>query len=186
LGTVPTPPTQSAGAVITAANLNTLRDCINFLEAPPRCRADHTTTITLTTSTYTLIPLQTETFDIVQGGDSPSHDNTTNNSRIVFRTAGKYRVTGQLRFAANATGTRIARIRLNAAGVAANGTSVIDSVQTNTGAANAAAVPVPPIEIAVNASDYIEMFGWQDSGGNLNTFATNAGDSFLQAEWVGL
>lgn len=185
MGAVPTIATWSPG-VLTTAHLNSIKAAVDFLQSPPQCSAYHSTLSSLTSGTTTVIPLQSEFYDVVQSGDSPMHDNSTNNSRIVARTAGKYEISGQLGFASNATGVRSAVIKINAAGNPASGTSVMSpQVAALSSATTVVAIPVKTVQLAVG--DYIEMFGLQTSGGALNTAPGTGGDTtFLQMKWVGI
>jgi hypothetical protein len=167
MGTIPTPPTFTAGAVLTATQLNTLRDVANFWAAPPRVYAWASGATSLNNSTTTLIAFASEVYDIVQSGDSPMHDNTTNNSRLVVRTAGKYRISVQCQFASNATGNRVVSVRLNAAGAPGGGSLLF--VQTQgavSGTSTSVSFTAPPYPLS--AGDYVEMFASQSSGGVLN------------------
>lgn len=184
MGTVPTPGTQVSGAEVASSLLNGFRDAMNFMLAPPQCNAYHSTLSSIPNNAYTVIPLQSELFDVVQSGDSPSHDNVTNNSRIVARTAGKYEVSGYVSFASNATGRRAGQVRVNAAGAVGSGTGIIFvAVAAVTGTVTTVAMPPTVVTLAVG--DYIEMFGFQDSGGALNTDAS-ASTTFLRMRWVGV
>lgn len=166
MGTIPTIPTFTAGQVLTAALVNQIKAANDFWALTPRCLAYQSTIQTFTTAVYSVISLDNEVYDIVQAGDSPSHDTVTTNSRIVVRTPGKYEVCGQLLFDVSATGSRSLQIRKNAAGAVAGGTQLVVS---NNGAIAtfATAVQVPVFEDTFVAGDYIEMFGYQNSGGNL-------------------
>lgn len=183
MGTVPTPPTFVAGAVLTAAQLNQLGTVLTFVENPPQCSAYHSSASTTTTATWLVVPLQSETYDVVQSGDTPAHDNTTNPSRIYFRTAGKYEIAGQITFAFNSTGTRQAEVKLNAGGVESAGTQLFFTVQGAVGSSVQTAVPIVPFVITVAAGDYIEVFAYQDSGGNLALVASS-GRTFLRTKFV--
>lgn len=184
MGTVPSPPTFSPGeSAGVAAKLNQLRDSINFWASPPRCYAHQNAVTSIpTSSSYTVIPLQTELYDVVQSGDSPMHDNATNNSRVVFRTPGTYEVSGQLTFASSTGGRRAADVRLNAAGVSGGGTRIGFSTQGPL-SGNATSVPIPVFEVTVVAGDYIELFASQDSGGAVNTVASQV-DTFLRVRLI--
>ncbi|TQM62940.1 hypothetical protein [Humibacillus xanthopallidus] len=185
MGTDPVASTFSAGEKVgVAAKLNLLVATVNFANNPPQCYAYQTATQTLTSSVWGLVPLAGELFDVVQSGDSPMHDITTNNSRIYFRTAGKYEVTGQGYFVANATGTRLAQIRLNSGGSDTGGTQVNVSQQSAGGGA-AIAVPMPSPVISVSAGDYVEMFLFQNSGSNLATSTPGQAVNFMRVRFVG-
>jgi hypothetical protein len=182
VGTIPVPPTITAGQVLTAAQVNQIIAVPSFWANPPQCYAYNSTATTCATSTYTPLPLQSEVFDVVQSGDSPSHDNTTANTRIYFRTAGKYQISGQVNFVVNATGSRQVDVRLNAAGSPAGGTRVNFSSQVALSGV-ATSVPLPVVPIVAAVGDYIEMFGWQNSGGNLDTLPGSA-LTFLTARLI--
>lgn len=159
MGTIPTPPTFSAGAVVPAASLNQLRDVANFWANPPQCQAYDTTGPTLTTGVALTVPLGGEAYDVVQSGDTPMHDNATNNSRITIRTAGKYQIEGYVCFAANSTGVRRVEIVKNGTvSLRSNSSPAVAGISTTIQADVTAA-------LAIN--DYIEIQAYQTSGGNL-------------------
>lgn len=171
MGTVPTAPTFAPGETTgVAAKLNELRDVHDFWANPPACSAYQSAAEATVTSVWKLVALQSELIDNVQSGDSPMHDNVTNNSRIVFRTPGIYEITGQIFFATNATGARQGQIRKNSAGAIGSGSDVVAS---NNSPLAALPTPVPfvPVSLQVVAGDYIEMFALQSSGGGLNLVA---------------
>lgn len=177
MGTIPTVATISAGAVVTSTYLNSLKAAVDFWALTPRCYAYQTSTSSPATSTGTVLPMQAEVFDIVQSGDSPMHDNSTNNSRVYVRTSGKYIISGQVTFANNSTGIRQAYVRLNAAGSPGGGSQL---TLANAPALTAVptSVPIPTVTVPLTAGDYIELFGWQNSGGSLATVA-GQGSTFL-------
>lgn len=162
MGTIPTITTRVAGTVLTAAQLNEIQTWSQFVISPPQCSAYAGAAQTLTNNTVTAIALNSELFDNVQSGDTASHDNTTNNSRIVCRTSGKYEMAGAIRFVSNATGLREARIRLN-------GTTDLVKANGIATAASSTDCQTTVIVVALTAGDYIELTGLQTSGGNLDT-----------------
>lgn len=170
MGTIPTWPTITTGQYVTSTVMNQYRDAGNFWARTPRCYAYESTAQTTTTGTWLLVALASEIYDIVQSGDSPSHDNTTNNSRIYIRTTGIYEITGQAQFVANSSGARQATIRLNSGGVSTGGTIIIQNTQSNAGTLTTS-VSMTTVEASLTAGDYLEMFAWQNSGGNLDTLA---------------
>lgn len=184
MGTIPTTPNFAAGEKLTAAKLNQVCDAIDFWALTPRCSVYQTATTNFATSgTAAVVAFDTELFDIVQSGDTASHDNTTDPSRVYIRTTGKYEISGQLVFATNATGVRTAQIRLNAAGASGAGTQLI---QTNQGAVTGVPsfVPIAPFEASLSAGDHIEMFGTQTSGGALASSA-GSNNTFLRVKLSG-
>ena len=185
MGTIPTIASFVAGTELTAADLNAVKDAVDFWAQTPRCSvyANAATSVSNSASAWTVVAFAAETFDIVQSGDSPSHDNATNNSRIYIRTSGKYEVAGQLQFVLNATGYRAVQVRLNAAGSGTGGTQLAYNALDGS-STSVVSVAVPSVEYALTAGDYIEMFGQQNSGGALNTVA-GQGVSFLRVKLVG-
>ncbi len=83
------------------------------------------------------------------------------NDRITVNQSGFYAITGTLGWAANSTGRRIAELQVNGSGVALvsapSHTSALSMIQN-----------VNTI-VWMNANDYVELFGRQDSGGALST-----------------
>ena len=185
MGTIPTITTFTAGAVLTATQMNNMKDVADFWALTPRCSVyqSSVTSISNSAASWTVVAFQAEVFDVVQSGDSPMHDNVTNNSRIVIRTAGKYEIAGQVQFASNSTGYRAVSVRLNAAGSGSGGTLL---AQTNVDASSTTvvSVPLPAVEVDLSVGDYIEAFGQQNSGGALNTVA-GSGISFLRVKLTG-
>lgn len=178
MGTIPTVPTFTAGAVLTASDLNALGTAINFWASPPRAQLYRSAALSLSNSTWTLLSFDAETYDT-----DVMHDNATNPSRLVIKTAGYYRLAGAISYANNNTGTRDYSIRLNAAGSVSGGTEVFGLTIDPPSAGQGVCV-LPPLTVALAVNDYIEAFGYQSSGGSL-TVMTGASNTFLQAELVG-
>lgn len=129
-------------------------------------RAYHNADQSLSNITLTAIALNSERNDT-----DVIHDTSTNNSRLTCKTAGVYLIVGQLTYAANATGIRKCAIRFN-------GTTYIGNQDNlNSGASLACPVSTATIyPMAVN--DYVEMVGYQDSGGSLNVMTAPGGDQY--------
>lgn len=119
------------------------------------CRVYNSAAISLTNSTETALTFDTEDYDT-----NTMHSTVSNSNRITFQTAGKYLVGAQFRWASNATGIRWGRIILNAATVL-----VYDNPATNLGD-QTSFLATTIYNFAVN--DYIEIYAFQTSGGNLN------------------
>ena len=113
--------------------------------------------ISLTNNTDTTLTFNTENYDT----DS-YHSTSSNTSRLTVPSAGKYLITANVGFAANATGYRFAKIQKN-------GTTNVSSIGTN-------AAPNGTFDTHINnsvvvdaaASDYFEIIVFQNSGGALN------------------
>lgn len=122
------------------------------------CSAYHNATQSIPNNTYTKLQLNTENYDI-QG----EFDNATN-YRFTATKAGKYLVIGQVGF--DSPGDNVPCIgRLYKNGGAL---SVITTVQA--GSTKNVTIPVPAI-LDLSANDYIELWGFQNSGGAVNTIA---------------
>jgi hypothetical protein len=128
---------------------------------------------TLSNATYTAITFAGETFDT----DS-FHDNATNNTRMTIPTGkgGKYLVTAEIAYVNNATGQRILLLYKN-------GVSVMINQVAGVSASIDAYIPFAFV-VSVVAGDYLELYGWQNSGGNLNIWDGAAGSAF-QVTYLG-
>jgi hypothetical protein len=177
MGTIPTIPDFTAGEVLTAAKMDSMSAAVAFWALTPRCFAYASATgQTLATATYAAVALDSEVYDYVQSGDSPHHDNATQNTRIVIRTAGLYEIVGQVGFANNATGGRIAQVRVNNSAVAAGSSPAVSGLGTN--------VMTGIVERRLAIGDYVEIFGYQTSGGTLG-IGQGADNTFLRVKLTG-
>lgn len=165
-------PTFTAGQRLLASSLQQIITWATFKDNEPILRISQTSTQTLTTGVWTAITMDASVTD-----PTGMHSNVTNNSRATAVTAGWYWPAGVVAFAASATGTRGARF-------AVNGTTVQGSAQflppTAAGSLAVAAVSLP---IFLNAGDYVEIQGVQNSGGNLATLSASDLDSTLSLTW---
>lgn len=141
---------SATGSASTAAR----RDHVHGGSADIACRVTHDAAQTIANSTQTALAFNTETFDT-----DTMHDNSTNNSRITFKTAGKYLINANWTWGASASGFRRGRIRVG-------GSLVIGMVQTVTPAAGNPRMTLSCI-YSFSADDYIELVVDQDSGGSL-------------------
>lgn len=183
MGTIPAYPTFVAGENPTAAKLNSIKAAGDFWGLTPRCYAYQAAAQSLATGATPVILFDAEVYDIVQSGDTQSHDLVSNTSRLVVRTSGKYEITGQIQIAASAAGTRAVQVRLNAAGNSAAGTLITTNQQSPvTGISTS--VSMVPVEVPLTAGDYLEMFATQTSGGALNTIG-GQGVTFLRMKLSG-
>jgi len=117
------------------------------------CKVTKTTDQSIPNNTMTTINWNSELYDT----DS-MHDNVTDNSRITFKTAGKYSILVQSEWGINSGGFRFMEIIKN--GV--DSISRVRNLAENASEHNIAFVG----EFAVN--DYIELIVFQDTGGNLD------------------
>jgi hypothetical protein len=105
------------------------------------------------------------------------HDNSTNNTRITIPSgkSGYFLLSGTLNFDANATGNRGCELRKNGSGV-----NYVYFLAPTT-AANEPAIPFSFV-VAASATDYLELFVYQTSGGALNM---NSASSKWQVSFLG-
>lgn len=130
------------------------------------------------TGNFQVVLLDAETEDT-----NTMHSTSSNTSRITAPYAGLYIVNAQAWFAANATGIRALRVQKNAGGVAASGT-IIDAGTQIIGSTSNVNVMRSSRVVRLAANDYIEMFAFQNSGGNL-AYTTGDDSTFLQLAWLG-
>lgn len=167
---IPVERTWSVSDVATGAMFNAnLRDGINYLLTVPVFYGSQTSTQSITTSTFTAVSFDTNIYDTYSG-----HSTTVNNSRYTAQVAGIYLCIGQVAFAGNATGVRIAQLYKN-------GSSTPGQQQMNNSGASNATVAVASALVQMAVGDFVQVFGFQASGGSL---ATVTNTSTLQVIWL--
>lgn len=137
-------------------------------------RVYHNTTQAVNTSTHTALTFNSERYDT-----DTVHDTSTNPTRLTCKTPGKYDIKGAVSFPDNATGVRMAYIRLN-------GTKIL-------GVAEFMAVTTPSVATACTLAgswdmalnDYVELVVWQNSGSTLTFTASDAYQAEFSMERVG-
>jgi hypothetical protein len=179
---VPVPRTWVASEFETATimnGVNGIRDAMNFMLAPPRVSAYRSANQTLTTSTWAVVPFDAEEYD-----PAAMHSTASNTSRLIAVETGIYTVSLFMIFGASATGQRNWEVRKNAAGSQASGTllraAASDSTSSSLGLRMFRTFDVP-----LNSGDYIELFAWQSSGGNLILQGGGIEDTNFQMRWFG-
>jgi len=126
-------------------------------------RVYHNANQSISNTTVTALAFNSERWDT-----DTIHDTATNNSRLTCKTAGKYLIVGQVRFASNATGVRQVDIRL------AGSTTIGSGAMNAAGGGNVTIMTVATVaDLAVN--DWVDLAVYQDSGGALNVLSS--GDS---------
>jgi hypothetical protein len=161
------------GETEVGAFFNAQRDAMNFLLNVPACNAVQATPQTVGTAAWTSLALDSTVFDSYGG-----HSNSTNNSRYTAQVSGWYLVFAASCWPSNATGWRGIRVTKNGSQVAGGATEVGAS------AAGVTAIATPSVICFLNAGDYVEAQGWQNSGGNLNTSVNLDADCSLTAVWL--
>ncbi|HEU4967261.1 MAG TPA: hypothetical protein VFT53_07390 [Candidatus Saccharimonadales bacterium] len=171
----PSVPTWPVGGAMTAAWINTnIRDAITFLANPPLGVFTSTSAQTLANNTWTSIAFNATTVDTYNG-----HSNSTNNTRYTAQVAGYYELSGGLAFVPNASGTRNAMWGVNGTRIqkTGGGNDIGSSANDNPATPNTH-------QVFLNVNDYVELFGLQLSGGNLNTQNTGDFGCMMCVRWV--
>lgn len=171
--TVPVSATKNAGDLITGALWNAGPAASNtFLTTLPMAEVYQTISQTLATATWTAISQDTTLLDT-----DGQHSNSVNNSRFTCQVAGYYTAGGAVGFSTNSTGSR-------GAGIYRNGSPLILASGIVTAASNAVHVATAgEILMQLAVGDYLELMGWQNSGGNLTTLVGGQYNSYLYVRW---
>jgi hypothetical protein len=175
---VPSYRTWTAGEIVTAAYFNSnIRDSGNFLIAVPFAELRATTVQSVVASTFVAIGMDASDVD-TDGG----HSNVTNNSRYTGKTAGWFQVSGGVGFIANAAGQRGCQWAKN--GTAINGSGGFMPFSASTGSFPAWVIPRTKHVQLNGSTDYVELQGFQTSGGALNTDVAGSGQSSMTVRWI--
>lgn len=138
-----------------------------FLTNPPAFIGDQITTQSIPNGgTATPLAIDNGTFDPYGG-----HSNTVNNTRYTCQIGaqGYYFVIGSCGLAANATGNRVVQINKNGTNVPLGVVSGLAPAVANGSVQQVGAL------VQLSAGDYIEIAGYQNSGGALNTSTASTG-----------
>jgi hypothetical protein len=138
----------------------------------PRFRGYAATTQSVSDATWTALSIDTEIYDS-DGG----HSTSTNTTRYVVQVAGTYLITGTAAFAGNAVGNRAVRL-------AVNGTAIVGSFdKTLAATATHSSSRLSVAQAVCAVGDYIEVYGYQNSGGALNTSPGTDVAPSLSVQW---
>lgn len=158
--TAKTNPTGSDSIVIYDAAASLVKQ-VTLANLSQSARATKGSNQSINDSTWTSITFDTESFDT-----NTIHDTSSNTSRLTCKVAGKYIVTGCAGFDTNTTGMRAVRLLVN------GGTSYNQQRQAPIASFETYASVSDIIDMAVN--DYVELQGFQSSGGALNVMGAGA------------
>lgn len=171
----PTPYQWNVGDIGSASLLNAqLYNGLTFLENQPVFFGVQASAQTLATGSNAAITLDTGVVDTYGG-----HSNSTNNSRYVAQIAGYYLMSGCVGYQTNASGFRQAQLRVNGS-YFQGGTNE----QAASSSSFAVTISSPLVIKYLNVNDYAEIWGWQTSGGNLNTTAFGDQACSLSIFWL--
>lgn len=124
------------------------------------CLLTNTTTQTISNTTFTALTYDGETYDT-----DNYHSTVTNTSRITIPSSAKYLVFANIMWASNNAGTTY---EMN---LRKNGSTIHSWNQQKPGTSSQQSMPFAIVlDLAVN--DYLEIFMYQDTGGNLGILNT--------------
>lgn len=169
MATVPVQRTWAATYKVTAADLNTnVRDAVNFLLNPPAAEIFQSVAQSPLNATVTLITFDTAVIN--NDGAWGSGTSTT----WTCQTAGTYRVTGAVSYAANATGVRGVQPQVNG--------SALFTAYFPPPPAGTATVVIPTWSQHFSVGDTLKIGAYQTSGSAL-ALATGPQMTFLNVRW---
>lgn len=129
----------------------------------------------ISTSTDTVLPFDSETFDT-----NAYHDTSTNNSRLTVPTGagGYYLVTARVTWQNSSSGQRVLKVRKNGSTV----TSAI--IEGNPGTTNMTQQTLTDV-VSLSAADYLEVVVNQNSGGNLDVTTGDTTNTYFEMHLIG-
>lgn len=147
------------GTIINNAEKTTIYDQIDDATDHPGCNVENSAVQSISSGSFTAL-----TFDTEDSDPNNMHSTAVNTSRVTIATAkdGVYLLVGFTSFAANAAGVRSGYFKKNGATILGPQVNY-----ANGGAGDGVSVHCSFITALV-ATDYIEFFVYQNSGGNLN------------------
>jgi hypothetical protein len=137
-------------------------------------RATITSAISFANATDIIVDFGAETYDT-----SGFHDNSVNPSRLTIPAgkAGYYRISAQLGWGAAANGARLIKIFKN-------GSSVAENFGASNGSGNISSSNVL-VTLNLAEADYLQVDGYQDSGGTL-TLSNTGIRNYFELEYLGV
>lgn len=162
---IPTPPSWVTGDQPTATELNQLADSLRFWADPPASLVYRSTNQSIPHAVWTFVQWNGQVVDATESMHSVSYAN----SKVFINTTGRYQITGQLTFAANATGIRGAEVKANSYGDINTGSALfIGWNDANAAASGITSIPIPVMTRDLVAGDILETWAYQGSGVSLN------------------
>lgn len=157
------------------ANLAT--DVDNLLALPTYAQLLQTTAWNYTSGGWHPIQMQSEDFDVNNG-----HSTSSNPSRWYPGRAGVFAASGGIAWAPNSDGRRGVRLVKNGTTAIRGSASITPATPASLGNSG---VPMRLIFFQLGASDYIELYGFQDSGITLSTIVdTLGGEGTTLSVWM--
>ena len=170
-----TPATWIAASTPDYNDMNDISENLRFLHTKDKVHAYRAANEAIANTTWELLNWTDESYD-----NNTMHDNATNNGRLSCKSDGLYLVEFKINWDSNTTGVRKVMMRLNSGGSDAGGTHlgtwIEDGIASNQTTVHGGRGVVMSTG---GTNDYVEFFGYQDSGGSLDIIA-GANTSFVQ------
>ncbi len=176
MAVVPVVPAITGGVLATSEQA-ALAAVSTFLLRRPHAQLRQIVNQSLANLTWASITFTTEDVDDDVSGTG-GHSNSTNPSRFTALYAGWYLLGGTVAVVASATGSRGARWAVNGSAIA-EGATLLPAIATVS-----TQVPAPVVQVYLNVGDYVELQGFQNSGGALNTDVTAGDQSSMSVLWI--
>lgn len=152
----------TAGATLPAAWGDTVRADLEYLVDPPGVVVSATAAQNVTSATWTELSFGTTLRDTDGFHQTPEH--------MVVPTGlgGWYWAGGSVGFTANSTGNRAIAIYVNAS-------LYVAEVHPASGGSDGSHLFIAGVPVQLSAGDYVAIYGYQGSGGDISTIAFGAG-----------
>jgi hypothetical protein len=159
---------------VTLSWLETIAENQNYFNNPPRVKVYRNADVDIPNDDKTMVLWNAEEWDT-----DTMHSTSTNTSRLVATTAGRYEFSCRIVLAANSTGFRRLRIWKNG-----DAGTLVDAEIDNAPNAGSFARLFCSSWINLAAGDYIEAEVYQNSGGDLAVKGAALGTS--ERSWFGM
>lgn len=159
--TLPTMPSWSTGQELTSSLMNEITAYAQFWSSPPMFRMYQANAQSIANTTFTQIMCDTAQWDTDSGRSAVSPYSYT----VPF--AGRWELSGIAGFASNGTGARYALFYQNGSAVT---TTQVDE-ESVSAAGSTSDIAMVTCTVACNVGDVLALYGYQNSGGALNSDA---------------
>lgn len=163
-----------ADGTIAAVDLADGSVTTSKLAQMPQVRAKRTSdSSSVSDSSWTAIQFNGEDFDL--GTGTEQHSTSSNTTRLTCRVGGLYVIMANLAWDSNGTGVRGARVVMN-------GSTVLGAIEMAACTPNFTQCPAAAIN-RLSIGDYVEVEGWQSSGGGLVVKANGSSGASTILSW---
>lgn len=173
MATAPPSPNWATLETISETKLDSISTVLDFLKAPPLASLDRSSDQTISNTTHTAVQWNSETFDTVGG-----HDTVTNNSRYTAQYDGIYMLSASIPWTAHANACKYEMYFKRSDGIEYNGNSIQKSTSSHTLVTSSSRL------MALTTGEYVEVWVWQDSGGNRTIESSFHGGPKFDIRWV--